>query len=119
MTNLEKPGPDKKLRLVLLEESVHYGGGNKIRIHHHVVRALPGGADGKPLTEKDGQLKASVDVPELRKALTSYLDTFVVANGFFPRNIRPMEMRDLRVVALVQDDETHEILQAIRVGVEP
>jgi hypothetical protein len=94
-------------------------GGNKIRIHHHVVRAMPGGADGKALTEKDGQVKASVDMPELRKTLTSYLDGFVAAKGPFPRNIRPMEMRELRVVALVQDDESHEILQAIQVGVEP
>ena len=30
--------------------------------------------------------------------LTSYLDDFVAAKGPFPRYIRPMEMRDLRVV---------------------
>lgn len=116
---MDKPGPDKKLRLLLLEETVHYGGGNKIRIHHHVVRAMPGGADGKAVTEAGMKTTASVDLPELRKTLTSYLDEFVATRGPFPRYIRPMEMRDLRVVALVQDDETHEILQAIQVGVEP
>jgi hypothetical protein len=115
----DNAGPDKKLRLLLVEETVHYGGGNKIRIHHHVVRAMPGGIDGKAITDRKLTTTASVDVPELRKTLTSYLDTFVATKGPFPRQIRPMDMRDLRVVAFVQDDESNEILNAVQVGVEP
>jgi hypothetical protein len=118
VAGLDNAGPDKKLRLLLLEETVHYGGGNKIRIHHHVVRAMPGGVDGNAITAKNVKTIAWVDMPELRKTLTSYLDTFVAAKGPFPRQIRPMEMRDLRVVALVQDDATNEILNAVQVGVE-
>jgi hypothetical protein len=114
---LENSGSDKKLRFVLVEEVVHYGGGNKIRMHHHVVRAMPGGVDGTSIREKDGQFKASVDIGELRKSLTTYLDTFVANNGPFPRAIRPMDMRNLRVIALVQDDATNEILQAVQVEV--
>jgi hypothetical protein len=117
VTAMASPGPDKMLRLVLVEEVVAYGGGNKVRLHHHVVRALPGGADGKAITDRDLQVKASLDIAELRKSLTAYLDGFVAARGPFPRLIRPMEMRDLRVIALVQDDTTHEILQAAQVGV--
>jgi hypothetical protein len=117
VADLNEPGTDKKLRLVLVEEVVHYGGGNKIRMHHHVVRAMPGGTDGKAIMEKNTQVKATVELPELRKTLTSYLDNFVANKGPFPRQIRPMEMHDLRVIALVQDDQTHEILQATVVNV--
>jgi hypothetical protein len=102
---------------VLCEESVHYGGGNKIRIHHHVVRAMPGGPDGMALVKKEHETSASVALPELRKSLTSYLDNFVSTKGPFPRAIRPMEMRHLHVVAMVQDEESHEILQAVQVPV--
>jgi hypothetical protein len=117
VTGLANPGTDKKLRLLLVEELVRYAGSNKIRMHHHVVRAMPGGADGQAITEKDSQVKASVVVPELRKTLTGYLDDFVATRGPLPRAIRPMEMHDLRVVAFVQDDATQEILQAVEVEV--
>ena len=76
-------------------------------------------SDGKAITDRKLTTTASVDLPELRKTLTSYLDTFVATKGPFPRQIRPMDMRDLRVVAFVQDDETNEILNAVQVGVEP
>ena len=37
----EQDKPKRVLRLALTEESIHYVGGNKLRFHHHVVRALP------------------------------------------------------------------------------
>src|SRR5205807_9525450 len=43
---LKKPGDNVRLRFVLVEDVVHYAGGNGQRFHHHVVRALPGGARG-------------------------------------------------------------------------
>jgi hypothetical protein len=115
VSGLDKPGTDKKLRFVLVEEVVKYGGGNTIRMHHHVVRAMPGGVEGKSIMEKDAQVKASVNIGEVRKTLTTYLDDWVAAKGPFPRAIRPMDMHELRVIALVQDDETREILQAVQV----
>jgi hypothetical protein len=63
------------------------------------------------------RVTAAVELPELRKTLTGYLDNFVATKTPFPRLIRPMELHDLRVIALVQDDTTHEILQAIQVNV--
>lgn len=117
VADLDNPGSDMKLRFVLVEDVVHYGGGNRIRMHHHVVRAMPGGVEGKAVMEKNMQIEAAVDVPELRKSLTSYLDDFVAAKGPFPRLIRPLQMHDLHLIALVQDDTTHEILQAVQVEV--
>jgi len=46
VSGLTKPGDDARLRLVLVEESIRYVGGNKLRFHHQVVRALPGGVKG-------------------------------------------------------------------------
>jgi hypothetical protein len=52
---LDDPGIDKRLRLVLVEESVHYGGANGIRIHHRVVRSMPGGPAGFVLKEANSK----------------------------------------------------------------
>jgi hypothetical protein len=46
VSNVTDPGDGKKLRFVLVEESVRYVGSNKMRFHHMVVRAMPGGPDG-------------------------------------------------------------------------
>ena len=40
----EGAGDDMKLRLLVVEESIRYVGGNQMRFHHHVVRAMPGRA---------------------------------------------------------------------------
>jgi hypothetical protein len=117
VTGLQNPGQDKKLRLVLVEETVRYLGGNGIRFHHQVVRAMPGGAVGKALTEKNSRTEEMVDVQDLRKTLSAYLDDFVMNQGLFPQPWRPMNLVNLRVLALVQDDATHEILQATQVEV--
>ena len=38
-----------RLRLALIEESVAYTGRNRLPLHHHVVRAMPGGSEGRAL----------------------------------------------------------------------
>src|ERR1043166_1539870 len=77
VAGLDPDRPNCYLRVVLVEEVVHYGGGNKVRMHHHVVRAMPGGVGGKQLTPKDASLIASVNLTSLRKTFTTYLDDFV------------------------------------------
>jgi hypothetical protein len=117
VVGLANPGQDKRLRLVLVEETIRYQGGNGIRFHDHVVRAMPGGAAGKAVTVKAMKTDATVDVVELRESLNTYLDNFVIAKGFFPRPDRPLDMRNLKVIAFVQDDATTEILQAVQTDV--
>jgi hypothetical protein len=77
-----------------------------------VVRAMPGGPDGFKLTDKESKHTATVNLDELRKELNQYLDTFAEEKRPFPRPDRPMAMKHLKVIALVQDDKTNEILQA-------
>jgi hypothetical protein len=115
--NLEKPGDGVRLRFVLVEESVKYRGGNKQETHHYVVRDLPGGVKGFALKEKSSSHTATVDLPELRKKLKAYLDTYEKEEGF-PNKDRPLELKKLRVVALVQNDDTKEILQAAQVEIK-
>jgi hypothetical protein len=114
---LQKPGENIKLRLVLVEESVKLVGANKLRFHHQVVRAMPGGVDGVALKEAAYSSKEEVDLSDLRKQLVSYLDDYAANKRAFPQPQRPMGMEQLRVIALVQDDATKEILQAVQVNV--
>ncbi len=123
VSGLKNPGKDMKLRLVLVEETIRFVGGNKLRFHHQVARAMPGGADGVAVVQPQMTTKNEVDVAGVRKDLTAYLDAYAAnpANRPFPRAARPLGMENLRVIAFVQDDASKErqILQAVQVNVEP
>lgn len=111
-------GKSVKLRLVLAEEEVEYKGGNGLERHHHVVRALPGGPEGVAVAAKDLEHKVSVDLNTLKKDVKKYLeDHYKKEMEELPKTL-PMELKKLKVIALVQDDNTREVLNAIQVDVE-
>jgi len=114
VAGLPEPGDTKRLRFVLVEEAVRYVGGNRLRFHHQVVRAFPGGVEGIPLKQKDSQHTATVDVNTLRKDLVKYLDESAKDRPY-PNPDRPLDLKNLKVVVLVQDDDSKEILQAAEV----
>jgi hypothetical protein len=111
-------GNDMKLRLLVVEESVKYVGGNQLRFHHHVVRAMPGGPEGVAIKDKTFKHTATVDFVEVRQELAKYLDDYAANTRPFPRPDRPMDMKSVKVIALVQNDKTKEIAQAIQIEVE-
>jgi hypothetical protein len=117
VSELEKPGEKVRLRFALVEEQIRYLGGNQVRFHHDVVRALPGGTEGFPLKEKSSKHTASVDLAELRQKLTAYLDDYAKQRPF-PNARRPLDLKKLRVVAFIQDDDTKEVLQAAQADVK-
>jgi hypothetical protein len=117
-SDLKDPGERIKLRLVLVENVVAYKGGNGIPQHHSVVRALPGGPAGFALKEKAGKQTATIDLDDLRKELNKYLDDYAEKEDAFPNKERPMEMKNLRLVAFVQNDQTREVYQAVQVEVK-
>jgi hypothetical protein len=117
VTGVEKPGKKMKLRLVLAEETVLYVGGNRVRLHHQVVRAMPGSAAGVPIVNSTLSVKQEVDLSNLRERLLNYLDDFAAKNEPFSRPGRPLSMERMCAIAFVQDDATHEILQAVQVPV--
>jgi hypothetical protein len=113
-----KDAPEKAtLRLLLVEENVRYLGGNGVRFHHHVVRATFGDPAGVRLADlKDGKHAAAVRLTDVRKSLEAYLDEAAKERPF-PTADRPTALGALKVVALVQDDETGEIVQALELPV--
>ena len=56
-------------------------------------------------------------VADLRKKLEKYLDNFAKDQPF-PSKERPLELKKLRVIAFVQNDDTREILQTAQVEVK-
>jgi hypothetical protein len=117
VADLAAPGANKKLRLLLVEDTIRFAGGNGVRFHHHVVRALPGGVDGFALTEKASKHTTTVNLDDLRKQLNNYLDDYASTRRPFPHADRPLDLRNLRVIAFVQDDQTKEIVQGTLVEV--
>jgi hypothetical protein len=115
---LTAPGAARKLRILLAEETVRYAGSNKIRFHHNVVRAFPGGVEGNSLADAASKHRTSIHISELRGGLNKYLTEYEANERAFQNPARPLEMANLRVIAFVQDDATQEILQAVQVEVE-
>ncbi len=118
VSGVKDPGEKKRLRFVLVEETIRYVGGNKLRFHHHVVRELPGGVNGMALNEANSQHTVSVNLDGLKKKLVKYLDNYAENTSPFPYTERPLDFKNLKVIALVQDDESKEILQVVQVDVD-
>lgn len=110
----KEPLSSLRIRFVLVEENIRYVGGNGLRFHHHVVRSFPGGVAGLPIPPDGQTVAVTEDLAELRAKLASYLDDFARRRPF-PKGDRPLELTHLRAVALLQDDETLEILAAMQV----
>lgn len=122
VADLAKPGEKVALRFALAEERVRYTGGNGIRYHHAVVRAMPGGPKGFPLTKASAEQTVSVKLDEVRASNNKALDDFAAElqkrGADFTFAQRPMALKNLRVVAFVQNDETNEVLQTVQVDVD-
>jgi len=115
VSDLAKPGEKIMLRFVLIEDTIRYAGGNGIRYHHHVVRALPGGAKGFALTKATHEQSVTIKTAELRETISKYLQNFAKEEAEFPKPDRPLDLKNLKLVALIQDDATKEILQATQI----
>jgi len=115
----DDPATAPRLRLALVEDAVGYGGGNGQVLHRQVVRAMPGGADGKALAGGRGRVAEVVRVGELRNALGQYLGGYPArpgSRGPFPRPLPTIDLQSLHVVAFVQADGG-EVLHAVTVPV--
>ncbi len=113
VSGLKKTGSDVRLRFLLVEDVVRYAGGNRQRLHYRVVRAFPGGLDGVALKEAASKHSATVNVAEVARSLDEYLTEFQKQLPF-RSDYQPLG-KQLRIVALVQDDASKDILQAAQV----
>ncbi len=112
----DKKEPQLRLRLVLTEESIRYVGGNQLRFHHHVVRGFPGGVEGKELVADQCTSNETVDLNQVRQTLNDYLATYQ-ARSPFPNPLPPIDLKNLAVVAFIQNDADKSILHAVTVPV--
>ncbi len=105
----------KVVRVLLAEEEVKYAGGNGIRFHHQVVCS----AFGKPAgwAAKDGKVPATVKLDDLKKGPADYQEEYNKNERAFNPPDRPLALKHLKVIVLVQDDETGEILNALQLDV--
>jgi hypothetical protein len=104
------------LRLALVEAEVRYAGANGIRFQRQVVRKLPGGAAGKPLTDGKCRLETSIDLEALRRDQTKYLEK-VTRQGEFIRPVPTVASGLLAVVGWVQDDGNKAVWHAVKIDV--
>ena len=114
-TGPESFGETIRLRLVVAEDEIIFPSTNGIMVHDMIVRDMPTGPNG--VAPKDGKLKyhGRVDMLEVRQKLIDYLSRFESGRQFnFP--VKPLDFGSMHVIAMVQDDETKEILQASRIA---
>ena len=99
-----------RLRLALAEDRVSLAAPNGIRVHEMVVRAMPGGSEG--IDAKDGRLSVNttVSIDDIRKKLDEYLKSLEKEDITFAA--KPLELKNLHLVALVQDDLSKRIHQS-------
>lgn len=118
VTDLDKPGEKVALRFAVVEPLVRYAGGSGARFHQQVVRATPGGAAGFPLPKKAQELTVTVNADEVRMSLNRYLDEFAKDFAPFPNPSRPLRLKNLKVIAFVQDDASGDILTAAQADLD-
>ena len=116
IADLKKTGENVRLHVVLVEDVVRYPGNNGQRLHHDVVRAFADGVEGTEMKDATSKQKASFDLSELTKTLTSYLEDANKKRPFMDDE-RPLALKNLRVIAFIQDNESKEVLQAAEVEV--
>ena len=80
------------------------------------IRDFPGGVDGLVVKDKAATQKVVVSVAEVREKLGKYLDDFR-GGDVFGKDKRPLDLKHLKVVAFLQNDDTKEILQAAQADV--
>ncbi len=108
---------DVRLRLVLAESGVNFHAYNGIRQHDMVARKLLGGDSGVASKEEKVEWQGSVDVEELRTELHDSLIRYETNQGV-EFTSTPLALNNLSVVAIVQEQGTHEVLQCRVVRVE-
>jgi hypothetical protein len=105
-----------RLMLTLAEERVDLQMSNGIRSHEMVVRHFPGGVAG--IAPVKGQLSytGDVDLVKLRKQLARQMAAAERENEL-AFSEKPLDLKSLQFVALLQNIETGEVLQAAAVPV--
>jgi hypothetical protein len=106
-----------RLRLVLAESGVDFHAFNGFRQHDMVARKLLGGDNGVEPAEEKLEWRGSIDVEELRTELHDSLTRYET-NQVVEFSSTPLALNNLSVVAIVQENGTHKVLQCRVVRIE-
>jgi len=118
VADLATPGDNMSLRFAIAEEKVRHRGSNGLRYHHMVVRAMPGGAKGVPLTKKDHEQTVTFNLDDLKKEIKAHLQTVTEReNDSLPSEL-PLALKGLKAVAYVVNDTTGEVLHAVQTDLD-
>ena len=114
-TDLAETGDKVHLRIALVEPEIAYTGSNKVPLHHDVVRAFVGddGVKGTALTDKAGKQIVTFDLAEVKKKVEEATKNAVEGFGIVGK-APAVELKNLHLVAFVQNDATGEVLQAVQ-----
>ena len=99
-----------RLRIVLAENEVAFRGYNELRAHSMVARKMIGGDRGFAATEGKLAWQGTVDVNEIRDSLHAYLTKYEENFGIEFSSM-PLDLESLSLIAFVQDDTTHKVLE--------
>ncbi len=112
-----------RLRVVLAEDGMRYQGANGISEHRYVVRKMIRGAGGTSFnqngkaTVKDAFAVSAIE-DQLEKYLSTYEEKIQKPGTAFKEKKSEIDPKQLYIVAFVQDDATHKILQSTIVKVK-
>lgn len=112
----ELPDPGWRLRMLLVQQELAFHANNGVRLHHNVVRGMPGGVDGIQPEGNTLEFQTTLPLASVREELEQYLKTFENGTGYKFRR-KSLELGALQLVAFVQDEATRRILQSVIVPV--
>ena len=112
VTGLSKLSKSMRFRLVLAEEKIPYVANNGIRFHEMIVRKLPGGIKGIEFKEDKIEYRTDINLANFKTDLLEQLEVIEEGskNEVFP--IKPMSLKKLHLIGLVQDDKDGRVLQS-------
>lgn len=118
-----KADPDLRLRIVLAEDRIAYTGKNGIRYHDMVVRSMPGGIDGVPLSGGKTTFAKTIDLADLSTRLRDFLTSLEEkSSGKVKLSVKPVTFKKLHVVAFVQSTKREagvlQVAQAVVGGLD-
>jgi hypothetical protein len=116
-SELDKPAETMTLRLVLAEERIRFAGSNGTKFHQMTVRAMPGGAKGFPMKTAAGEQVVPFKLDEIKTGIAKFLEEMSREGETVP--VAAMTaLKGLKLVAIVQNDATGDVLTATMVDVK-
>ncbi|MBL4886301.1 MAG: hypothetical protein JKY95_17445 [Planctomycetaceae bacterium] len=109
--NVPKVKNNVKLRLLIVDPKMRYAASNGIRFHEMVARDMPGGPNGVLISDGSADIKIDHSTSKMQTEIMKELKSLEKNRGF-KFDEMPIELKQIRVIAFVQDDATREILQS-------